>query len=166
MSHCARNTACICIHVYVDRALTRALVYSFPFRFHGPTGIKRSGSPLVSVFDRLWRLNRERMAVPVVNKYVLDSSVANLVLDGELWERCPCALVPYKIELQAALFCVEGGREQRKIGDIVPHTQHLPRAISAYKWARGLQKAGNTNALFITPTVGNELMRAPQVSLL
>ena len=102
----------------------------------------------------------------VVNKYVLDSSVANLVLDGELWERCPCALVPYKVELQAALFCVEGGGEQRKIGDIVPHTQHLPRAISAYKWARGLQQAGNTNALFITPTVGNELMRALQVSLL
>ena len=74
-------------------------------------------------------LDSLRMAV--VNKYVLDSSVANLVLDGELWERCPCALVPYKVELQAALFCVEGGGEQRKIGDIVPHTQHLPRAISA-----------------------------------
>ena len=127
-------------------------------------GYKKKRFPLVSVFDRLRRLNRERMAV--VNKYVLDSSVANLILDGELWERCPCALVPYKVELQAALFCVEGGGEQRKIGDIVPHTQHLPRAISAYKWARGLQQAGNTNALFITPTVGNELMRALQVSLL
>ena len=74
-----------------------------------------------------------------INKYVLDSSVANLVLDGKLWERC---LLPYEVELRAGLFCVEG-EEQWKIGDIVPHIQQ-PRAISTYWWAR-LAAAGQEN---------------------
>lgn len=97
-------------------------------------------------------------------KYVLDSSVVNLVLDGEMWDRCPSSLVAYKVELQAALFGGEAG-EKMKLKDLVQHTQYLPRAISAYRWARELQTSRQSGAhLFITPTVHDELIRSLQVS--
>ena len=39
-----------------------------------------------------------------------------------------------------------------------------PRATNAYSWAKGVVEQSNTDVLYITPTVRNELMRAPQVS--
>jgi hypothetical protein len=102
------------------------------------------------------------MASPNV-KYVLDSSVANLILDGEMWDRCPSSLVAYKVELQAALFGGEGG-ERRKLKDIVEHTQYLPRAISAYRWAMELGTSRQPGTLYVTPSVHDELIRSLQVS--
>ena len=55
-----------------------------------------------------------------VNKYV-----ANLVLDGELWERCPCVLVPYKVELQAAVLCGGRGRAAEDRRHCPPYTSSL-----------------------------------------
>ena len=76
-------------------------------------------------------------------KYILDSSMVNMVLDRELWERCPSALVPHKLELQAALFCINQGQsgEYKPISTIVPHCHYLPKAINAYSWAKRMQRA-------------------------
>lgn len=96
-----------------------------------------------------------------VANYVLDSSMASLILDGELWGRCPSSLVGHKVELQAALF----GNEGRKLSELPQATGYLPRATNAYSWAKGVvEQAADMDVLFITPTVRNELMRAPQVS--
>ena len=57
-----------------------------------------------------------------VAKYVIDSSMASLIMDGELWGRCPSSLVGHKVELQAALF----GSESRKLSELPQTTSYLP----------------------------------------
>ena len=94
-----------------------------------------------------------------VVKYMLDSSMASLVMDGELWSRCPSSLVGHKVDLQAALF--RGDHVQ--LLELPQATSYLPRATNAYSWAKGVVEQVDTDVLFITPTVSNELMRAPQV---
>ena len=69
-----------------------------------------------------------------VANYVLDSSMASLILDGELWGRCPSSLVGHKTELQAALF----GSEHCKLSELPQTTSYLPRATNAYSWAKGV----------------------------
>ena len=84
-------------------------------------------------------------------KYVLDSCVAGLILDGELWDHCLSSLVSYRVDLQAALF---GGDERRKLSDLPSLTNYLPCAVSAYNWAKeAVEQAAGTEMLFITPTV-------------
>lgn len=95
-----------------------------------------------------------------VANYILDSSMASLIMDGELWGRCPSSLVGHKMDLQAALF----GSEYRKLSELPQTTSYVPRATNAYSWAKGVVEQSNTDVLYITPTVRNELMRAPQVS--
>ena len=90
-------------------------------------------------------------------KYLLDTSVASLILDGELWTRYPSALVNHKADVQAELF---HGREPRTL-DGLPAKVSLSRSINAWKWAE-LVAPGS---IYITPTVQNELMIAPQVSM-
>ena len=57
-----------------------------------------------------------------VANYVLDSSMASLIMDGELWDRCPSSLVGHKVELQAALF----GSESCKLSELPQTTSYLP----------------------------------------
>ena len=45
-------------------------------------------------------------------KYLLDTSVASLILDGELWTRVPSTLVNHKADMQTELF---HGREPRTL---------------------------------------------------
>ena len=50
-------------------------------------------------------LNPAPTAVQMMQKkYILDSSMANMVLDEELCERCPSTLVPHKLELCHSLW--------------------------------------------------------------
>jgi hypothetical protein len=81
-----------------------------------------------------------------VAKYVLDSSVASLVLDGELWGRCPSSLVGHKKDMQAALF---GSDERIKLSELAQTTNYIPRAINAYSWAKGVVERADTDVLFI-----------------
>ena len=85
-------------------------------------------------------------------KYLLDTSVASLILDGELRTRFPSTLVNHKIDMQAELF---HGREPRTLDG---KGKSLSRSINAWKWAELV-------AIYITPTIQNELMIAPQVSI-
>ena len=57
-----------------------------------------------------------------VAKYVLDSSMASLIMDRELWGRCPSSLVGHEVELQAALF----GSESCKLSELPQTISYLP----------------------------------------
>ena len=91
-------------------------------------------------------------------KYLLDTSVASLILDGELWTRYPSALVNHKADVQAKLF---HGRKPRTLDGLPAKVKSLSRSINAWKWAE-LVAPGS---IYITPTVQNELTIAPQVSM-
>ena len=56
-----------------------------------------------------------------VAKYVLDTSIAGLILDGELWNCCLSTVVGHKVELQAAL-SGEAHGDHRKLSDLPCHT--------------------------------------------
>ena len=85
--------------------------------------------------------------------YFLDSSVASMVLDGDLWRRDPQRLVSYKPELKFSshlLFQMEEKEEA------------VRSVVRTHSWARSVSQ-GDIR-LWITPSVKAYLMLAPQVS--
>ena len=91
--------------------------------------------------------------------YVLDTSVASLILDGELWTREPGVLVGYKKDLQTSLFHTE---KKKTLTDLQQESMYLQRAVNAHAWAKSVIGTGRTK-LLLTPTVQVELALAPQV---
>ena len=79
---------------------------------------------------------------------LLDTGVALLVLDGELWARSPSDLARYRQEL-----CRDSTANI-----------NLKRSVAAYTWAKQWSNTWK-GKLRITPTVIVELSRAQQVKL-
>ena len=85
--------------------------------------------------------------------YFLDTSVAGLILDGELWTRSPEKLPRYYPELSWA-----SCSSLKEVGDH-PSVQ---RVRMAYEWSKEFKHSGGR--IMITPSVKLELLSAPQVS--
>ena len=94
------------------------------------------------------------------NVYLLDSSVATLILDGELWEREPYTLMGHRKELRLQI-------EQTKISlrELEKKSGTLRRSLAAYRFMKHRQALG-AQPLLITPTVGLELSRSKKVRIL
>ena len=94
--------------------------------------------------------------------YILDTSVAKLILDGELWSREPGLLVRYHTDLQATLLHPDSKMTFRGLEGTSFTVQ---RAINAWKWAQNViqTQQGTGTKLLVTPTVQNELLDALQV---
>ena len=99
------------------------------------------------------KLNRRPLSSQVISMahYYLDTSVAGLILDGELFSRAPEKMAAFMPELKFAGTKAEleahGGADRIKL---------------AYKWSR--EFLGGGGRLMITPTARVELISAPQVS--
>jgi hypothetical protein len=85
--------------------------------------------------------------------YLLDSSVATLILDGELWGREPYTLLGHRKELRLQL-------EQTRVSlqELENKSATLRRSLAAFRFVQQRQAAGSP-PLLITPTVGLELSR-------
>ena len=101
------------------------------------------------------------MANPTPRVYVMDTSVASLILDGELWSREPGLLVRYHKDLEASLLHPDSKMVLRDL----EQTHTVKRSVSAWKWAQDVvENQGTTGVrLVITPTVQSELTDAMQV---
>ena len=93
--------------------------------------------------------------------YVLDTSVASLILDGELWSREPGLVVRYHTDLQATLL----RPDLKMVLSDLEQTHTVKRSMSAWKWAQDMIKNQETTGvrLVVTPTVQSELTSAMQV---
>ena len=89
--------------------------------------------------------------------YVLDSTVATLVLDEELWEREPYTLVGHHEDLLLPL-------EIMLLRELEEKSGMLRRSLAAFQFMRQRQASG-ARPLLITPTVGLELSRCLKVIL-
>ena len=98
------------------------------------------------------------MAGPNSPQYILDSSVATLILDGELWERSPFTLFGYRKELR-----LQVEKMDVSLVDLENHSLTLRRSLSGYRFVKDRIATG-APPLLITPTVGLELSRSDQVS--
>ena len=98
-----------------------------------------------------------------LKQFVLDTSVASLILDGDLWERYPSVLLGYKADLQAALFHQEEESKRRMLKDLPTYSPYLQRAISAHNWSKKILSDGSPK-LLLPPTAQVELAMASQVS--
>ena len=94
----------------------------------------------------------QKMANKQPKVYILDTSVAGLILDGELWSRESGLLVRYHTDLQAT---------------VTPRFKTDPRRLGRdviYSTAGIIQTQDSTGTkLFVTPTVQNELSDTLQV---
>ena len=88
--------------------------------------------------------------VCVMASYFLDTSVASLILDGELFKRRPDLMYRYMPELA------------NSTSEEVRQHDSIQRVIAAYGWCKQFTASGGK--LMITPTVMLELMSAPQVT--
>ena len=87
----------------------------------------------------------------VTQTILVDTSLASLIMDGELWKRSPADLRHYRQDLI--------GQEPEKT------STNLQRSIAAHSWAHSLRCSNKYRAdLRITPTVMDELTDARQVS--
>ena len=84
--------------------------------------------------------------------YYLDTSVAELILDGELWSREPGKLPHYMSELQYVCPLLSKMSSHKSI----------ERVVSAHRWS--VDYWPGKGRLFVTPTVKVELLSAPQAN--
>lgn len=91
--------------------------------------------------------------------YLLDSSVATLILDGELWNREPYTLLGHRKELRLQL---ELTVHKMSLCDLEVRSGTLRRSVAAFNFIKQRQASG-TQPLLITPTVGLELSRSKKV---
>lgn len=90
------------------------------------------------------------LVIPMAHFY-LDTSVAGLILDGELFSRAPEKMAAFMPELKFASTKAE----------LDAHAE-ADRIKLAYKWSR--EFLGGGGCLMITPTARVKLISAPQVS--
>ena len=89
--------------------------------------------------------------------YMLDSSVATLILDGELWYREPYTLLGHRKELRLQL-----EHTNMSLRELEEKSGTLRRSLAAFHFMKQRQTSGAL-PLLITPTVGLELSRSQQV---
>ena len=87
-----------------------------------------------------------------MSAYLLDTSVAGLILDGELHSRVPHVLPRYMSELRFSC---------SSTSDMALHPS-VKRVMAAFEWSKAFRAKGGR--LLITPTVRVELDCAPQVN--
>ena len=80
--------------------------------------------------------------------YILDTSVASLILDGELWERDPHCLMGHRKEL---LF-LKSDKQCEDTQQLPTHSLVLRRSLNGYKWVKE-RLSKDQLPLLITPTV-------------
>jgi hypothetical protein len=95
--------------------------------------------------------------IKMAKLYILDTSVAGLILDGELWSREPGRVIPYHKDLGAAL--AHTGPNM-SFSDLTRSSSIVKRSLDAWKWAETVNQ--KDERLVITPTVRAELMEAGQ----
>ena len=84
---------------------------------------------------------------------LVDTSLASLIMDGELWDRSPADLRLYRQDV------IDPEPEKNSL--------NLKRSIAAHSWAQSLRRSNDSSLrvdLRITPTVWQELANARQVS--
>ena len=95
--------------------------------------------------------SRASTSSAVTQTILVDTSLASLVMDGELWKRSPADLRHYRQDVTE--------QEPEKT------STNLNRSIAAHSWAHSLRCNNEYRAdLRITPTVMDELTDARQVS--
>ena len=92
-----------------------------------------------------------RFTIETSDTILVDTSLASLILDGELWKSSPSDLRRYRSDMQF----------DRKPEN---NNRDLQRSILAHTWAQTLRC--NNVDLRMTPTVAEELSDAGQVSTL
>ena len=89
--------------------------------------------------------------------YLLDTCVASLVLNGELWEQSPFTMMGCKPDVYAAW---------RLAGESLESTpnkhEELLKSVKAHAWTQQ-RLANNSPLLYLSPTVLEELGQSPQV---
>ena len=90
--------------------------------------------------------------------YVLDTTVATLVLDGELWEREPYVLVGHHEYLLVEL------EKNVSLLELEFKSRMLKQSHAAFQFAKERQASG-AGPLFITPTAGLMLSRCQKVRI-
>ena len=94
----------------------------------------------------------------MANTYVLDPTVAVLVLDGELWEREPYyLLVSHHEDLLLQL-------ENMSLIELKLKSPMLKQSLAAFSFAKQRHTLG-TGPLFMTPTAGLALSRYQKVRI-
>ena len=85
--------------------------------------------------------------------YFLDTSVASLVLDGDLFHREPENITRYMSDVRFSCKSLEEVGEHKSV----------LKTVAAYNWAKKFVEGGGR--LLLTPTVTTELLLAPQVTI-
>ena len=121
------------------------------------------GSPmlflLVSFFFSWRELSTSAMDRSMTESFLLDTSVASLILNGELWERSPATLMGSKPDIYAAW----------RLGDedlskTPRHHLELEKSTKAFAWAVKRRENGSP-PIYLSPTVQEELQKTKQVTI-
>ena len=99
-----------------------------------------------------------RSAMADQSNFFLDTNVASLILDGELWNRSPSTLMGHRKELVPAWEMA-----QHHLQSVPKFNLELARSVSAFSWAQQ-RFASKSPPLLLSPTVQHELSAASQVS--
>ena len=89
--------------------------------------------------------------------FLLDTCVATLILNGELWDRSPATLMSSRVDMYAAWRL---SNEDLKTAP--DHHLELNKSIKAYRWVVERQEKG-APPLYLSPTVQEELQHTEQV---
>ena len=95
----------------------------------------------------------------MTESFLLDTSVASLILNGELWERSPATLMGSKPDIYAAWRL---GDED--LSETPRHHLELDKSIKAFAWAVKRRENGSP-PLYLSPTVQEELQKTKQVAI-
>ena len=98
------------------------------------------------------------MATNSADQYLLDSSVATFILDGELWDREPYILLGHMKELHLQI-----ERSKVSLQELETKSMTLQQSLAAFLFVQQRQSAGSP-PLLITLTVCLELSRSKKVS--
>ena len=111
-------------------------------------------------FDRvLFWYELSAMDRSMTESFLLDTSVASLILNGELWERSPATLMGSKPDTYAAW----------RLGDedlskTPCHHLELEKSTKAFAWAVKRRENGSP-PIYLSPTVQEELQKTKQVAI-
>lgn len=95
----------------------------------------------------------------MTESFLIDTCVASLILNGELWERSPATLMGSRPDIYAAW----------RLGDedlskTPRHHLELEKSTKAYAWAVKRRENGSP-PIYLSPTVQEELQKAKQVAI-
>ena len=93
----------------------------------------------------------------VSESFLLDTCVASLILNGELWKRSPATLMQSRVDVYAAWRLAN-----EDISATPQHNLELEKSIKAHRWALERCERGSPS-LYLSPTVQEELAKTQQV---